>query len=77
VQCDGQDANAAMVKAGMAWAYTKYLTAPEIKRLKVQARADKVGLWADGAPVPPWKFRHPTKQNETNQQGQTCSPASC
>ena len=57
VQCDGQDANAAMVSAGMAWAYTKYLPDPVVKRLEMQARAGRVGLWADAAPVPPWEFR--------------------
>lgn len=57
VQCQGEDANAAMVKAGMAWAYTKYLTDPEIKRMELQARAGRVGLWADDEPVPPWEFR--------------------
>lgn len=57
VQCQGEDANAVMVKAGMAWAYTKYLTDPEIKRLEVQARAARVGLWADADPVPPWESR--------------------
>ncbi len=57
VQCQGEDANAAMVRAGLAWAYTKYLTDPEIKRLEAQARAERVGLWADADPVPPWEFR--------------------
>lgn len=57
VQCQGEDANAAMVKDGMAWAYTKYLTDPEIKRMEVQARAGRVGLWADAEPMPPWEFR--------------------
>ena len=57
VQCQGEDANASMVRSGMAWAYTKYLTDPEIKRLEVQARAGKVGLWGDSELVPPWEFR--------------------
>ena len=57
VQCQGEDATASMVRSGMAWAYTKYLTDPEIKRLEVQARAGKVGLWGDSELVPPWEFR--------------------
>jgi endonuclease YncB( thermonuclease family) len=58
VRCQGQDVSAAMVKAGMAWAYAKYLTDPEIKRLEGLSRTGKVGLWSDTAPVPPWEYRH-------------------
>jgi len=58
VECKGEDASAAMVKSGLAWAYTKYLTDPEIERLAAQARADKVGLWAAPDAVPPWAYRH-------------------
>jgi endonuclease YncB( thermonuclease family) len=57
VECRGRDANAEMVRAGMAWAYTKYLTDPEIKRLELAARAAHVGLWADKDPVAPWEWR--------------------
>lgn len=58
VECRGQDANAEQVRAGMAWAYTRYLTDPEIQRLHDAARAAGVGLWADPKPVPPWEWRH-------------------
>lgn len=63
VQCQGEDANAAMVKAGMAWAYTKYLTDPAIKRLELDARAARVGLWVDADPTPPWEFRRSKTQD--------------
>jgi micrococcal nuclease len=58
VECKGKDANAEMVKAGMAWAYTKYQTDPAFPQFERQARAAHVGLWADRAPVPPWDYRH-------------------
>lgn len=57
VQCQAEDASASLVKGGMAWAYTKYLTDPEIKRLELQAQSSGIGLWVDQAPVPPWEFR--------------------
>ena len=57
VTCAGTDANAAMVRAGMAWAYTKYLTDPQIRALENVARREHVGLWADARPVPPWEWR--------------------
>ena len=57
VRCQGLDASAEQVKAGMAWAYTKYLTDPEINRLEAAARQARVGLWSSPAPVEPWVFR--------------------
>ena len=61
VQCRGQDASASLITAGMAWAFTKYLTDPEIKRLEMQAKNSQIGLWADQQPVAPWEFRKSTK----------------
>lgn len=57
VTCGSTDANEAQVEAGMAWAYTKYLTDPAILRREVEARAAGRGLWSDVAPVPPWTWR--------------------
>lgn len=57
VTCAGQDANAAQVGAGLAWAYTKYLTDPAISQLEQRARAAHRGLWADTEPVAPWEWR--------------------
>lgn len=57
VTCEGQNANAEQVRAGMAWAFTKYLTDPSIKALEDEARAEKRGLWIDVDPVPPWNWR--------------------
>lgn len=57
VECNGKDANAEQIKAGMAWAYTKYLTDPEIKSLETIARESGVGLWDEDDPTPPWVFR--------------------
>lgn len=57
VECQGQDANLEQVRAGMAWAYTKYLTDPDVKRLEEAARAAKQGIWSDREPVAPWVWR--------------------
>lgn len=59
VECQGQDANLQQVRAGMAWAYTKYLTDQAISREQDAARAARLGLWGDPAPVPPWDWRRP------------------
>ena len=34
VTCDGTDANAEQVRRGLAWAYTRYLTDPQIKAIE-------------------------------------------
>jgi len=54
VTCAGTDANAAMVAAGMAWAFTKYITDPRLPELQASAMAKRAGLWADPSPVPRW-----------------------
>ncbi len=57
VECQGVDANVEQVKAGMAWAYTKYLTDPTIKHHEEAAKAVGRGLWRDSTPTPPWEWR--------------------
>lgn len=61
VVCDGKDASAAQVRAGMAWVYDKYVTDRALYVLQDAARTARAGLWADAAPVPPWEWR---KQKE-------------
>ena len=60
VQCQGRDAGAEQVKAGMAWIYTQYAQGySHLSPLEADAKAKKLGLWADKAPVAPWEFRRP------------------
>jgi micrococcal nuclease len=58
VVCAGTDASAAQARAGMAWAFMRYLTDPAIKQLELQARDARAGLWSDPSPVPPWEWRN-------------------
>ena len=51
--CDGVDANAAQVRAGMAWVFDKYVTDRGLHAAQAEARAAKRGLWADAVPVAP------------------------
>jgi micrococcal nuclease len=57
VMLDGRSANAAMVAAGLAWFYAAYSKDQSLARLEREARAQRLGLWADTAPTPPWKYR--------------------
>lgn len=50
--------NLAMVKSGMAWVYRKYAhDVPEYYAAEDEARRQRLGLWADSDPVPPWEWR--------------------
>lgn len=49
--------NEELVKAGYAWHYKKYSDKQSYSNLENAAKKDKVGLWADENPTPPWDFR--------------------
>ena len=53
----GLNVNQEMLKLGMAWHYKKYSTDEEYERLEQEARENKIGLWADPDPTPPWQWR--------------------
>ena len=58
VYCDGVHANFEMVRKGMAWVYVQYAArSSPAYRLEREARSQKLGLWADARPVPPWEWR--------------------
>jgi micrococcal nuclease len=64
IRKDGVDINLEMVKRGYAWAYRHYLKRPyasEYIEAENDARAKKLGLWADTNPTPPWEFRRKLK----------------
>jgi micrococcal nuclease len=66
VACDGVDASSEMVRSGMAWAFTKYLTDPSIAAVERDARGEHVGLWADAVPTPPWEWRKSLTTRQRN-----------
>ena len=57
VECDGKDANLAQVIAGLAWVYEGYAKDVDLKKAQETARLNKVGLWSQPNPTPPWEFR--------------------
>lgn len=60
---NGTDANLEQVKAGMAWHYKQYQKeqSPDDRvsyaEAQVKARDQKLGLWIEPAPTPPWDWR--------------------
>jgi endonuclease YncB( thermonuclease family) len=57
VWCDGVEANTEQVRAGLAWAYERYLSAERLRDVQSDARESQRGLWADSQPVAPWDWR--------------------
>ena len=60
IEKDGKDINKEMVRRGYAWAYRKHLRRPytsEYIGAEEEARAQRLGLWQQTNPQPPWEFR--------------------
>ena len=58
---DSVNVNEALLQAGLAWHYKKYDKNPDWAKMEDDARRNRVGLWAEDAPIAPWDFRHPKK----------------
>lgn len=58
---DGRSLNRELVRAGFAWHYKKYSSDASLAQLEREARAARLGLWADPSPQAPWDFRREEK----------------
>lgn len=54
---NGVDVNRQMVATGNAWHYAAYSHDDSLAALQSQAQAQRVGLWAQPSPQPPWEYR--------------------
>jgi endonuclease YncB( thermonuclease family) len=69
VLIDGQEANLAQVRAGMAWWYRKYQNEQTAQQraayeaAEAAAKAGRMGLWRDAGAVPPWEWRKAGREN--------------
>ncbi len=57
IYVDSINVNYIQVAEGLAWHYTKYSDDAILAQLEQQARAQRLGLWQEKDPIPPWKFR--------------------
>jgi endonuclease YncB( thermonuclease family) len=64
---DGKDINLEQVRAGYAWHYKKYMREQSTvdresyAQAEDEARENRLGLWRDENPEPPWDFRHQSR----------------
>lgn len=56
VVCDGIDAGRAQLKRGLAWVRPRPNADPSFTLIQDFVWRDKIGLWADANPVPPWEW---------------------
>lgn len=54
-----ENVNKELIKAGFAWHFKMYSTDTSYDDLEFTARQNKLGLWADEDPIPPWNWRKP------------------
>lgn len=57
VSCQGKDVGQHMVGIGLAWVYARYAKDPALTSLQLMARTQRIGLWSQADPVPPWLWR--------------------
>ncbi|HNU66683.1 MAG TPA: thermonuclease family protein [Methylotenera sp.] len=57
LQCNQVDASLHLVNLGLAWYNSKYANDVALYSAEVNARAQKLGLWADKKPIAPWAWR--------------------
>jgi endonuclease YncB( thermonuclease family) len=69
VLLNGEDVNLEQVEAGMAWHYKKYQGEQSssdritYSDAELEARRQKLGLWRDPEPVPPWEYRQAKREH--------------
>lgn len=71
INVDGLDVNAELVRLGYAWVYRRYSNDAQLLYLEKIARTERLGLWADSNPIPPWEWRRgrrPTSDSLTTSQ---------
>ena len=54
---NGKDINQELLKKGYAWHNAKLSSNSTLKSLETNAKENKIGLWENEDPTPPWIFR--------------------
>ncbi len=54
---NGVDVNRQMIATGNAWHYAAYSKDTSLATAQEQAKSQRLGLWAQPNPIPPWEFR--------------------
>lgn len=63
---DGRSLNHLLVSQGLAWWYRAYSTDQTLAQAEQAARSQRLGLWIEPHPIPPWEFRKQKRASERN-----------
>jgi|SRR6516164_7223679 endonuclease YncB( thermonuclease family) len=83
VLIDNQDAGLELLKQGLCWVYEKYIPEATIdieasyRAAQATAQSDKLGLWQDPDPEPPWEWRKRQHITTRSQSVNSLSIACC
>ncbi len=57
LQCNQIDVSLYLTERGLAWHNSKYSSDVSIYQAQQQAQLNKIGLWQEPNPIPPWVWR--------------------
>lgn len=57
VYLDSLYINAAMIRSGYAWHFTRFSNDRDLQKLEDSARINRIGLWQNDSPQAPWNWR--------------------
>lgn len=63
---DETDINLLMLQSGMAWHYKRYNQDIQYADAEQKAREERIGLWQDQHPTPPWSFRKSERKKQNS-----------
>ncbi len=72
VYLNGQDVGLKQIENGMAWHFKRFSGEQSAEsrvryaKAEVKARNDRVGLWNEDAPMPPWEYRNDETLEESS-----------
>ncbi|MBF0382990.1 MAG: thermonuclease family protein [Magnetococcales bacterium] len=64
---DGRDLSYVMVESGLAWRHVRYGKDSRLRTLEKAARKNRVGLWSDDKPTPPWVWKRQSRKKNGKQ----------
>lgn len=64
---NGTELGLLMIQSGYAWHFKKYSSDIHLAQAERKAQQEKLGLWIEPQPTPPWEWRMIRRNKKTNQ----------